>query len=556
MPYLLGYTRKPIDSVNYDPRLAFSLHLAISLDGKKFEPLNHNSGILFAKATENTDGSLNPKTIKNPYIFADTNGYSVVALRFGGDGEEDKESSGKAFLYRTKDFIDYEDAEEITLEKYESIISNGTLKSIDIKNAADPIEGAVPENIIEIPENVFIRLSKKLADRMNTEIRLPENVTVTSKSDLEKIKVTALYNDGTSAQKKVDWDFSSIDFSKKGEQLIKGTIHQQHYDFPIAYNRADPVVYKWKDKYYFIATNDADQNHTLYIREADSIPELVNAPEKLLLDSTTYSHIGGLLWAPEFHEINGKLYIFHAATPNEFYWEESHVMCLREGGNPSCREDWSAPKRVCKADGSDICEAGKEITLDMTCFLWEGEYYVIWSQRQYIPKDLGAWLYIAKLNPDEPWKLATEPVLLSKPEYSWANNHTFVDEGPFPLIRGDRLFITFSSAFVDSSYVIGLLQTSKGKNLLDAKSWKKTGYPLMTSRSKPGEYGTGHNAFIQDDDGEIWITYHAHPGADEPRSSGIRRVHFDIDDEPVFDLIEEKDLSPALKNVSMKVNIQ
>ena len=73
-------------------------------------------------------------------------------------------------------------------------------------------------------------------------------------------------------------------------------------------------------------------------------------------------------------------------------------MALREGGNPARREDWSAPRKIVKMDGSDLCQAGKTISLDMTCFLWEGEYYVIWSQRQFLPKDLGAWLYIARLD--------------------------------------------------------------------------------------------------------------------------------------------------------------
>ena len=138
----------------------------------------------------------------------------------------------------------------------------------------------------------------------------------------------------------------------------------------------------------FIATNDADGNHTLYIRCADTIEGLVDAPEVLLLDSETYEGIGGLLWAPEFHEINGRLYIFHGATPGEFFREESHLMVLREGGDPMQRSDWSRTKRVTKRDGSDLCEAGKVITLDMTCFPWEGDYYVVWSQRQFVPKDL------------------------------------------------------------------------------------------------------------------------------------------------------------------------
>ena len=60
MAYLLSYTRLPVDSVIYDPRLAYSMHLAISEDGENYQALNHNSGVLFVKATENEDGSLTP----------------------------------------------------------------------------------------------------------------------------------------------------------------------------------------------------------------------------------------------------------------------------------------------------------------------------------------------------------------------------------------------------------------------------------------------------------------------------------------------------------------
>ena len=62
---------------------------------------------------------------------------------------------------------------------------------------------------------------------------------------------------------------------------------------------------------------------------------------------------------------------------------------------------------------------------------------------------------------------------MSKPEYGWANNHTFVDEGPFALPGEGKLFLTFSSAAVDTSYVIGVLTIEKGKDLLDAGNWKK-----------------------------------------------------------------------------------
>lgn len=552
MAYLLSYTRLPIDNILYDPRLAYSMHLALSENGKTYQALNHNSGVLFVKATDNEDGSVTPWSLRNPVMFAMEEGYGVLAQRMGSEGDEDPESLGKKLFFTTKDFLEYTEVGFVTEEEAEKMLTG--VPKLPVPKAEDlDILGAVPSHVIEIPETVADRLRKKLVTPVNCGVEFPAQVKASSPEELAQYKANSLFTDGTKVERKVDWDLSTVDFGTPGTYTIKGRIHQEHFEFPVAFNRADPCVGKWNGKYYFIATNDADNNHTLYIRESDTLTGLVDAEEILLLDSTTYEGIGGLLWAPEFHEVDGKWYIFHAATPGEFFWEESHVMALREGGNPACREDWSAPKRVVKADGSDICEAGKEITLDMTVFDWEGEYYAIWSQRQFLPKDLGAWLYIAKINPKEPWKLASEPVVLLKPDYGWSNNHTFVVEGPFALPKEDILYITFSGAAVDTSYVVGLLSIPKGKDLLDPKNWKQGNYPILTARSVEGEYGTGHNAYVTDEDGTIWNTYHARPGVEGVRSSGIRRVHFDIDGAPMLDVTEELDLLEEYATVETQV---
>ena len=68
--YILCYTREPQDDMIYSNRLAFSMHLAYSEDGKDFSALNHNSGVLFARATENEDKTLNAKSLKCPFIFS------------------------------------------------------------------------------------------------------------------------------------------------------------------------------------------------------------------------------------------------------------------------------------------------------------------------------------------------------------------------------------------------------------------------------------------------------------------------------------------------------
>ncbi|OPJ64041.1 family 43 glycosylhydrolase [Clostridium oryzae] len=593
---LLCYTRKPQDEAIYSAKLAYSMHLAYSEDGKSFKELNHNSGVLFAKATENADGSLNAKSLKQPYIFKMVDGtFGVVAIRTEAGGENDEQSRGKILLFISSDLLQYKEVGLINLgtesfvndivceydnEKkayilhwsdeegkcyrnfVEDMVNIGgvsepeTAEAFALRSINSDIEGIVPRNVINISKEVAQRLILKLTVPTNIKIEVPNKVFVASEEELKAIKATAVYSDGTKTLKKVDWDTSVIEWNKSRNYRIKGKVHQDHYAFPIAINRADPCVGKWNGKYYFIATNDADGNHTLYMREAYTIPELLDAEEVLILDSSTYDGIGGLLWAPEFHVIDDELYIFHAATSGEFFYEESHVMKLRKGGNPMCAKDWSRPHRVVKKDGAYLCEAGKTISLDMTVIKWKGEYYAVWSQRQFLPVDLGAWLYIAKIDSKEPWKLISDPIIISKPEYGWANNHVFVDEGPYALIREEKLFLTFSSALVDSTYVVGLLTAENGADLLKPESWTKTNYPLLTSRSVPGEYGTGHNSYVTDDDGIVWNAYHGRLGIDAPRSSGIRRVHFDIDGYPVLDLTEDKDLNKELAEVSIEVVVK
>lgn len=628
---VLCYTRKPINNILYDPRLAYSMHLAIRREDGSYEDMNHNSGVLFALGIEDADGAILPKSMEKPHIFGmKDGGFGILSIRIEGDGGEDESSKGCVLFCTTKDFVRYEEvgliglddtfvtevlceyaapediyrirwqndrnewkqAEVSELKSYAKEQKGGDAgehaglgtipkaesekmmpvimeskdaealgqKIADVREAlagviGDSIEGCVPCHTIEVDDSVADYMRKKLQTPVNTGIEFPKEVSVSGKEEFLALRAKAFYSDGTVEEKRVDWNLSGAEFTPGSSMRLSGRIHRKHFPFPVAFNRADPCVCRWEGKYYFIATNDADQNHTLYIRTADTLEGLVDAEEILLLDSSTYEGIGGLLWAPEFHEIEGRLYIFHAATPGPFFYEESHIMSLREGGNPACREDWSAPRRIERMDGGELCPAGKTITLDMTCFFWEGEYYVVWSQREFLPKDLGAWLYIAKLNKEEPWRLATEPVVLSKPDYGWANNHTFVDEGPFALLREDKLYLTYSSAAVDTSYVVSYLEIAPGKDLLEAGNWRKNNYPILTSRSVKGEFGTGHNAYVIDEEGTVWNTYHARPGTEGVRSSGIRRVHFDAEGCPRLDVTEELDVLEEYLDIETTVTV-
>ena len=593
---LLNYQREEKHTDLYSEKLAKSMHLAFQKDDKPFEALNQNFGILFAKAYEADNEVLHPKQLTNSWLLEAENGqFIVVGVRVNPDGSADETSKGHILVFESANLIEYKELPLLKLSEktivdvtanYDESLNqyvinwqedNGSCYRISVadftsevnlssKEEIDElplenfdgfetdIEGVIPRNTIEISDELGDYLVKKLITPHNIEINLPESIEVSSQDELADVKATAVYSDGTTAEKRIDWFTDGIDFDQPGEYELKGKVHQDQYPFPIAWDRADPCVGKWNGKYLFIATNDADGNNSLYIRQADTIPELVTAQEIRILDTQQYPEFKSLLWAPEFHIVNDRLYIFHAGSSDGFTEQACQVMALKEGGNPLIREDWEKPKMCVKINGKPIIENG--ISLDMTVIPNKGRYYVSWSHRPLTPNDLGAWICFAEIDPDKPWQLISDVITIAKPDYGWDNNHTPVVEGPYPLIRDGKIFLTISGAAVDSTYVVGLLTADVDSDLLDPASWVKTNYPLLTLNDVEGEYGPGHNAYVIDEYGDVWNTYHARPGLNAPRSSGIRRVHFDVDGYPVLALTEEKDLNPDLTIVSAKVTVK
>ena len=86
MAEIMGYTRTVCENECYEAKLAYSMHLAIKTEKESFTPFNHNSGVLFAKATENPDGSLNAKSLKSPWLFKQKDGVGAVPGFFIGLG--------------------------------------------------------------------------------------------------------------------------------------------------------------------------------------------------------------------------------------------------------------------------------------------------------------------------------------------------------------------------------------------------------------------------------------------------------------------------------------
>lgn len=283
--------------------------------------------------------------------------------------------------------------------------------------------------------------------------------------------------------------------------------------YPLARGYGDPVILKWEGQYYYIATNDKTNNIGLYIRRSDTMTGLFSAEEKLLL---AYNEAAGLMqtfWAPEFHMIGGRLCILFAVSGRQ-WGPQCQIMQLLDGGRVDDPAGWTAPRPILRQDGSPLAEL-PTITLDMT-FIPAKKPYVVWSQRRHIgtPLDTGSMLYIAELNEKEPWRLASEPVLLSRPLFGWENvSGTINNEGPYALIRDGQVWLTYSGGSANAfTYTVGLLTADTDADLLQTENWTKWPTPVLSFASVPGEYGPGHNSFFRDDDGQLWIAYHTVEG--------------------------------------------
>jgi GH43 family beta-xylosidase len=573
--------------------------MAYSSDGNTYKALNQNYGIVFASATISQDNTINEKGLKKPYLFYTADGkFGIVAVRINADGSDDRESKGKVLLWLSEDLYYFKEIGLINLHmdtyvseivcEYDYINKQYTLiwkdndgrcfqntmediteldSASDAKPGEMPVyetvlsvpEGAVKGNVLEVDACFGNDLLIKWSPLVNTEIKVPEYIRAESKDQINAVTATAVYNDGSASVKQVIWDTESIDFSKAGIYEVSGTVVQDVYPFPLAVGYADPNIIQWNGKYYFIATNDNTDGVGLYVRESDTIMGLFSDgfKEYVILDRNEEKGFVQTFWAPEFHVIGDELYILFAVS-GKIWGPQSHIMKLKKNGSIIDPDSWEEPIRVMKMDGTYLATEG--ITLDMTYFEACNKAYLVWSYRLHIgtPKDTGSMLYIATIDKKEPWRLTSEPVLLSRPLYGWENNeHTINNEGPYAIVTEDKVYITYSGGAAGGySYALGLLTASKGADLLDSGSWVKNNAPVLSYYSLKGEYGPGHNTFFRDKYGNLMIAYHAQETMKRsPRCTAIRRVHFDKCGIPRFDMSVERDLKHELTRVKTTVEI-
>ena len=308
---------------------------------------------------------------------------------------------------------------------------------------------------------------------------------------------------------------------------------EEVFSNPLLSSGADPWVIQRNDTYYY--THTAGNRLVLY--ETDRMENLGEA-EPLTIwtppEGEAYSH---QLWAPELHFIDGKWYMYFAAsyddgTPNSM--DKNRRMFVLENTSESPMntnwvlkgkitdqtDHWAIDGTVMKVDGSNF-------------FIWSG-----WRTRDQPANTGRQQLYIAKMT--NPWTLEGARVMLSEPEFDWERNG-LVNEGAVAWRNpSGELFVFYSgSGCWTDDYKLGVLKLTDQSEPLDLHSWEKYSEPVFEKNVQNQVFAPGHNSFFKSPDGkEDWILYHANDqsgqGCGGTRKPRIQKFSWDENGFPVM----------------------
>ncbi|MBR6532036.1 MAG: family 43 glycosylhydrolase [Clostridia bacterium] len=309
----------------------------------------------------------------------------------------------------------------------------------------------------------------------------------------------------------IGWVYVKIDSLVKNIQSFKesGGLFAKNEAEVLIENRADPYITRGSDGwYYFTASypmnggSDPEGYDRIILRRARVVADLATAEEIVIWDEKDSPTAHRYIWAPEIHEIGGKWYVYFAASDSaDNVWDiRCHVIAC-EGDDPYT-DKWVDKGRFQACDGDDF--SFRWFSLDMTYFEAGGKSYVAWAQT-----DGNSNVYLATVDPAEPWKTTCPAVLLTKPEYDWEKVRIPVNEGPAALVADGKVFLTFSASATGPEYCIGLMYADENADLTDVSNWTKLDRPLLTSDDIDGEYGPGHNCFVYDECRRLVLVYHS-----------------------------------------------
>lgn len=286
------------------------------------------------------------------------------------------------------------------------------------------------------------------------------------------------------------------------------------------FNRTSPdpsMLYDGQTGYYYALFTSGDG---VYLHRSETVEGFKEEKEvQCVFAVGEESGIYGCVWAPEMHKIDGVWYIYTSGTVSTEK-HDLHLFVLKS--KTSDPFDGFTFEGILNPDFEAI---------DPTVYTHtDGKLYICYAR-------LGGGNILHLHEMASPTRLGERSVKIAEAELPFelravSQGISFrVNEGPYFVKNGDRLFIIYSANECwCNDYCLGVIEYMGG-DFLQAESWYKYPDPILTSGN--GNYATGHAMFFYSPDGtELWVSYHAmHEPDDEmkpmPRYMHIQRVYFD-----------------------------
>ena len=263
----------------------------------------------------------------------------------------------------------------------------------------------------------------------------------------------------------------------------------------------DPTVIKASDGYFYAYSTqgigpDSVMCNIQLLRSADLVnwEHLGDAlPEKPKWASTTQN-----FWAPHVMEANGKYYLYFSAEPDSAYKKGKDLgLCLAVATSDS-------PTGPFVEKGEPMISGDGFINIDPMTFKdpKSGKYYIYWGSG-FEP------LKVCELSDDLlSFREGSPTIELVK---AFQSSYQFLVEGSWLTYHDGTYYLFFSGdncCGERAHYAVMVARSDSPTGPFEVLHKEKEGdSPILELGGR--WIATGHNSIIEDDNGDLWIVYHA-----------------------------------------------
>ena len=317
----------------------------------------------------------------------------------------------------------------------------------------------------------------------------------------------------------VDWDAlmprDAGDPQWEGHARV-GSLKPNEFVNPIG-EGADPWVIRDPNLFRYLWCL-SEGNRAIAIHTSNSVTSM--GQKHVVWQAPDSGPVSQQVWAPELHYLDGRWYIYFAASDGE---NENHLAYVLQSKTRDPLGEYELHGPFATGDGDDG-KSPNTWAIDMTVLEHAGRRYALWSGWDQPGSDQ-QYLYIAPM--ESPTKLAGPRVrICDNGDFLWERiqpdeSKRGLNEAPQVFRSNRQTAVVYScGASWLPTYKLGLLELVDGDPLVPA-SWKKRPNPVFAGT--PATYGIGHSCFVKSlDRQEWWHVFHAK----RDREPGWRRAVF------------------------------